>query len=172
MGFSKGAVAAVYSAADRFNNAYGSKSARFAAHIGLYTPCNVAYEGETAVGKAPIRFFHGITDDYVPIAPCRDYVGRLKAAGADVSMTEYPDSPHGFDSPLAPPLLAVPTAQSTRNCQLREGPNGQVVNAAGQPYSIKTDSCVATGAHVGHNPETAAQVRVAVREFLQAKLTQ
>lgn len=171
MGFSKGAVPAIYSATDRFATAYGAKGNRFAAHIGLYTPCNVAFDGDAKVGPAPIRMFHGITDDYVPIAPCRDYVGRLKAGGADVSLTEYPDSPHGFDSPLAPRLLAVPNAQSTRDCKLAIGPDGAVLNAqTGQPYAIKSDPCVAVGAHVGHNPETTAMVRVAVREFLQQAL--
>jgi dienelactone hydrolase len=35
MGFSKGAVAAVYSATERFRAAHGGKDNRFAAHIGL-----------------------------------------------------------------------------------------------------------------------------------------
>lgn len=171
MGFSKGAVPAVYAAADRFRAAYSRGGNRFAAHIGLYTPCNVAFEGDTKVGPAPIRLFHGITDDYVPIAPCRDFAARLKTACADVSLTEYPDSPHGFDSPLSPALLAVPNAQSTRNCRLKEGPDGTILNAeTGQPFSIKTDPCVALGAHVGHNPETTASARIAVRDFLSQTL--
>src|SRR5947208_1080868 len=42
IGFSKGAVAAVYSSNQRFRRLFG-QNAEFAAHIGLYTPCNVAY---------------------------------------------------------------------------------------------------------------------------------
>ena len=49
MGFSKGAVASVYSAVARFRTAYGSPEHRFAAHIGFYTPCNVAYDGDAEV---------------------------------------------------------------------------------------------------------------------------
>ncbi len=170
MGFSKGAVASVYSAMDRFRAMYGSTN-RFAAHIGFYTPCNVAYDGDTKVGPAPIRLFHGVSDDYVNIVPCRDYTARLKAAGADVALTEYPDSQHGFDSPTSPPLVAVPKAQSTRNCRLKEGPDGATLNAAtGQPYSIKTDPCVALGAHVGHNAEATEAARVAVLRFVQQTL--
>src|SRR5437763_860558 len=130
LGFSKGAVASVYSAMERFRAAHGGKDNRFAAHIGFYTPCNVAYEGDTKVGPAPIRLFHGITDDYVAIGPCRDYVARLKAAGADVSLTEYPDSQHSFDNPTAPALVDIPNAQSTRNRRLQEGPHGTTLNAA------------------------------------------
>ena len=170
MGFSKGAVASVYSAMDRFRAAYGGAN-RFAAHIGFYTPCNVAYDGDTQTGAAPIRLFHGISDDYVNIVPCRDYAARLKAAGADVALTEYPDSQHGFDSPTSPPLVAVPKAQSTRNCRLKEGPDGVVLNAAtGQPYSLRTDPCVAVGAHVGHNAEATEAAHTAVLRFVQQTL--
>ncbi len=118
-----------------------------------------------------LRLFHGISDDYVNIVPCRDYTGRLKAAGADVSLTEYPDSQHGFDSPTSPPLVAVPKAQSTRNCRLKEGPNGAILDAGtGQPYSLKTDPCVAIGAYVGHNAEATDAARAAVLRFVQQTL--
>jgi dienelactone hydrolase len=173
MGFSKGAVAAVYSAAERFRAAHGSRDNRFAAHVGFYTPCNVTFEGDAKVGSAPIRMFHGISDDYVAIQPCRDYAARLKAAGADVALTEYPDSQHAFDNPTSPPLLHIANAQSTRNCRIKEGPDGTAVNAeTGAPYALKTDPCVAVGAHIGHNPETTALARIAVREFLQRTLLQ
>lgn len=173
MGFSKGAVSAVYSAMDRFRVAYGGTAGnRFAAHIGFYTPCNVAYEGDTTVAPVPIRLFHGISDDYVNVVPCRAYVARLKQAGVDVSLTEYPNSQHGFDSPTSPVLFAVPRAQSTRNCTLKEAANGQVVDAAtGQPFDIKSSPCVAIGAHVGHNVEATEQARVAVLAFVNDVLT-
>ena len=70
MGFSKGAVASVFSATDRFRKAYGGSN-RFAAHVGLYTPCNSRFDADTKVSAAPIRLFHGIADDYVSIGPCR-----------------------------------------------------------------------------------------------------
>lgn len=172
MGFSKGAVPAIYSAMDRFRTAYGAASgARFAAHIGFYTPCNVEYDGDTKVAPVPIRLFHGISDDYVNIVPCRAYITRLKAAGVDVSLTEYPDSQHGFDSPVSPALLAVPKAQSTRNCLLKEAANGQVVDAAtGQTFGVKTSPCVAIGAHVGHNADATGKARTAVLAFAREVL--
>lgn len=171
MGFSKGAVASVYSATERFRTAYGGDRNRFAAHIGFYTPCNTQYEGDTRVGPAPIRMYHGISDDYVNVVPCRDYAARLGAAGADVALAEYPDSQHGFDNPTSPPLVDVPRAQSTRNCRLREGPDGTILNAAtGQPYSLRTDPCVAVGAHVGHNPAATEAARGAVLAFVRQVL--
>ena len=90
-----------------------------------------------------------------------------------MELTEYPDSQHAFDSPLISALVDVPNAQSTRNCRLKEGPNGTVLNAeTGAGFVLKSDPCVAVGAHVGHNPETTALARIAVREFLQRTLFQ
>jgi len=116
--FSKGVVPAVYSAAERFHASFGSEN-RFAAHVGFYTPCNVAYDNDVAMAAAPIRLYHGSSDDYVNPAACRALVSRLKPAGVDIALTEYADSQHGFDSPTSPPLLAVAKAQSTRNCRLK-----------------------------------------------------
>src|SRR5262249_52730491 len=98
MGFSKGAVAAVYSSNERFRKMYGPPNVDFAAHIGLYTPCNVTYRDDTTVTGKPIRLFHGIADDWVSIEPCRVYVGRLKNSGADAVLTEYPGAYHAYDA--------------------------------------------------------------------------
>ena len=169
MGFSKGAVASVFSAVDRFRAAHGSAN-RYAAHIGMYTPCNTRFGSDTKVSASPIRLFHGIADDYVNIVPCRDYVTELKSAGANVTLTEYPDSQHSFDNPAAPKLLDVPKAQSTRNCRIKEGANGIPINTAtGAPFTM-ADSCVAIGAHVGHNSDATAAAYQAVVAFLKQAL--
>ena len=169
-GFSKGAVPAVYSAVERFRTSFGSQN-RFAAHIGFYTPCNVAYDGDDKMGRVPVRLYHGSSDDYVNPAACRALVPRLRQAGVDAALTEYADSQHGFDSPTSPPLVAVPRAQSTRNCRLKEGPDGTLVDAeTEQPYAVKTASCVAVGAHVGHNAQATEAVRADVMAFLMATL--
>ena len=106
MGFSKGAVTAVYSANTRFQKLFNPSGPNFAAHIGLYTPCTTSYRDDDKVGPEPIRLFHGAPDDWVPVGPCREYVARLKKAGADVSLTEYPGAFHQFDNPLtSPPII-------------------------------------------------------------------
>lgn len=170
MGFSKGPVAAVYAAMTRFQTAFGNPAHRFAAHIGLYTPCNTAYARDAEVGPAPIALFHGVVDDYVAIGPCRDYVPRLRQAGADASLTEYANGQHGFDNPFGPLLVAVPDAQTTRNCRLEEGPGGAMLNAeTKRPYTL-ADACVARGAHIGFDPVGAAAVRAAVRAFAEERL--
>lgn len=169
MGFSKGAVAAVYSATERFHRMYG-EGVGFAVHIGLYTPCNVAYREDDKVTKKPIRLFHGIADDYVAIGPCRAYVQRLKKAGADATLTEYPGALHAYDNPSLPPALKVPQGQTTRNCALREGERGEVVNArSGKPFDLK-DPCVELGPQVGYNAAAHQATVTAVKALLAATL--
>ena len=166
MGFSKGAVPAIYSSNERFRKLFAPAGASFAAHIGLYTPCNVQYRDDDKVTGAPLRFFHGSSDDYVAVAPCRAYVERLEAAGANVALTEYPDTYHAYDTVVVSPMVARPTAQTTRNCLIREGDAGQVLNAkTGAPYTL-ADACVQKGPHVGFNYASYEATRTAVREFL------
>lgn len=170
MGFSKGAVAAVYSSNERFRKMYAPANLTFAAHIGLYTPCNVTYREDDRVTGKPIRLFHGIADDYVPIAPCRTYVDRLKKAGADVSLTEYPDAYHAYDNFLIAAPVKYPQGQTTRNCLIQEADNGQVVNAkTNQPFSLK-DPCIELGPQVAYNAAAHQATVSAVKEFLSRSL--
>jgi dienelactone hydrolase len=168
MGFSKGAVPAVYSSNERFRKLYDLAKVGFAAHIGLYTPCNIQFHDDDKVTGAPMRLFHGIADDYVSIAPCRDYVERLKLASADVTLSEYPDADHAYDVIAYSPPIVLPQAQTTRNCALREGDNGQVLNAkTGAVYTL-ADPCVEHGPHIGFNQAAYQATVKAVREFLTA----
>jgi dienelactone hydrolase len=170
MGFSKGAVAAVYSSNERFRRLYGPVKTMFAAHIGLYTPCNVAFRDDDKTTGKPIRLFHGIADDYVSIAPCRAYVERLKAAGADVSLAEYPDAYHAYDNFTIAAPIKFPQGQTTRNCWLKEGDGGAILNAkTGQPYAIATDPCVERGPQVAYNAAAHQATVKAVKEFLTAR---
>jgi len=168
MGLSKGAVPAVYSSNERFRKLYDPATVGFAAHIGLYTPCNVQYRDDDKVTGAPIRLFHGIADDYVSIVPCRGYVERLKRAGANVALAEYPDAFHAYDSTVLSPAIQLPQAQTTRNCALREGDNGAVLNAKTGAIFTLDDSCVEHGPHVGFNQAAYQATVKAVREFLAA----
>jgi dienelactone hydrolase len=162
-------VAAVYSSLERFQRRYAPANLQFAAHIGFYTPCNVAYRDDTKTTGKPIRMFHGIADDYVAIGHCRSYVERLKNAGVDVALAEYPDAQHAFDNFMAAPLVPVPTGQTTRNCFLQEGEDGTIVNSrTGQRYDIGSDACVEKGPHVGYNPAAHLAAVTTVKAFLTA----
>jgi dienelactone hydrolase len=93
----------------------------------------------------PIRQFHGAADDYNPVAPCRAYFERLRRAGKDAKLTEFPDAHHAFDNPLAPKTSTVlKGAQCVRACKLKEEPLGIIINAeTGQPFTY-ADPCVQT----------------------------
>jgi dienelactone hydrolase len=169
MGFSKGAVAAIYSSNERFRIAYGPSNAEFAAHIGLYTPCNVNYKQDDKVANKPLRFFHGIADDYVSIEPCRAYVKRLREAGVDVTLTEYPDAHHAYDNFTLSNSISFPNAQTTRSCLISESGNGGLVNSkTNQSYGLN-DPCVERGPHVGYNEAAHKATVEAVKQFLTSR---
>ena len=168
MGFSKGAVAAVYSSGERFRKMYAPEGVSFAAHIGLYTPCNIVLLDEDNTTAKPIRLFHGIADDCVAIGPCRDLVGRLKQAGADATLTEYPDVTHAYDAFVLKQPLNLPNATTARNCLWREAGNGAVVNTkTGAPFAFD-DPCVERGPQTAYNAAATEATEKAVKELLTA----
>jgi dienelactone hydrolase len=169
MGFSRGGQAALYASLDRFHKLWNKSGVQFAGYIPFYPDCSTTYATDTEVATAPIRIFHGTPDDYNPVASCKAYLGRLQDAKRDVVLTEYPDSPHGFDSGLLGTSTTSVSvdAQTARNCHLKEGEGGVLMNADTQaPFSYK-DACIEIGPHVGGNPATAMEARKAVSEFLQ-----
>jgi dienelactone hydrolase len=172
MGFSRGGQAALYASLKRFQQQWNRSGIQFAGYIPFYPDCMTTYNTDTDVVDRPIRIFHGTPDDYNPVANCKAYVARLKDAGRDVVLTEYPDSQHGFDSGLFGFNSTVVSynAQTVRHCHIREGEGGLLMNAdTGQAFSYK-DACVELSPHVGGNPDTAQAARKAVVEFLQALL--
>jgi dienelactone hydrolase len=168
MGFSKGAVGAVYSSNERFRKMYGPSNVEFAAHIGMCTPCYTTYRDDDKVSSKPIRLFHGQADDWVPIQPCRDYVERLKKAGADVALTEYPGAAHAYDAFVLKEPLKLPQAQTPRNCRLAEGESGQILNSkTGAPFTL-SDPCMEKGTTIAYDEAATAATVKAVKDLLTA----
>ena len=102
MGFSRGGQAALYASLKRFHQLWNKSGVEFAAYVPFYPDCATSFAGDTDLADQPIRIFGGTVDDYNPIALCKTYAERLKAAGRDVQVTEYPNAPHSFDNPLGP----------------------------------------------------------------------
>ena len=169
MGFSRGGQAALYASLERFHKRWNRSGLQFAAYLPFYPDCSTTYRGDTELVARPIRIFHGGPDDYNPVRTCKAFVERLKAAGRDVELTEYPDSPHGFDiGLLGANLLAIsPKAQTVRNCRITEGEGGLLMNAETQQPFTYQDACVEFDTHVGGNPATAEAARQAVTDFLR-----
>lgn len=169
MGFSRGGHVALYASLNRFARMHGPQGVSFAAFLPFYAPCSATYIGNEDVSDAPIRLFHGSADDYTPVAPCREYVERLRKAGKDVALTEYADAHHAFDNPLLRegPQLA-PTAQTMRGCTIVEEPQGVLVNAVTKERFTMRDPCVERGPHLGYSAAATAAATQAVQEFLRA----
>src|SRR5690242_18701116 len=168
MGFSRGGQAALYASLKRFHRMWNKSGVEFAAYIPFYPDCMTTFVSDTEVADRPIRIFQGTPDDYNPVAPCKAYVARLRAAGHDVELTEYPNAPHAFDNPLGkwPPVLAK-NSQTVRHCTIREEPVGHLVDAVThQPFTY-TDPCVERGPHLGHDAEATAAAERAVKQFLR-----
>ena len=170
MGFSRGGQGALYASLKRFNEMWNKSGAQFAAYIPFYPDCATTYATDTDVVDRPIRIFHGSPDDYNPVASCKAFLARLNEAKRDVTLTEYPDSQHGFDLGLlgVSSNVVASSAQTVRNCRIAESEGGVLVNTeTNAPFSYK-DACVELNPHVGGNPATAEAARKAVSEFLAA----
>jgi len=170
MGFSRGGQAALYASLQRFHRTWNKSGVDFAGYVAFYPDCATTFVSDTEVA-GPIRIFGGTPDDYNPIALCKGYVERLRAAGRDVELTEYPTAPHSFDNPLgAQPAAASPSSQSVRHCTIPEEPAGRLINAATREPFTYSDPCVERGTHIGYDPVAAAAARRTVKEFLRATL--
>jgi dienelactone hydrolase len=171
MGFSRGGQATLYASLKRFNRLWNKSGVEFAAYVPFYPDCMTTYISDTEVADRPIRIFGGTLDDYNPIYVCKAYVERLRAAGRDVEVTEYPNAAHAFDNPLgAQPAAVSPKFESVRNCKIREETEGLLINAeTKQPFSYK-DACVVHGPHLGYDPAAAQAAKTSVKAFLKAVL--
>jgi len=168
MGFSRGGQAALYASLKRFHQAWNKSGIDFAAYIAFYPECMTTYQSDTEVVDRPVRIFQGTADDYNPLAPCKAYVERLRSAGRDVQLTEYPNASHGFDNPLGSlkPRIAQ-NAQTVRRCVIREDSPGRLVNTAtGNNFSYK-DACVERDPHVGSDPAATQAASQAVEGLLK-----
>jgi dienelactone hydrolase len=172
MGFSRGGQAALYASLERFHKLWNKSGAQFAAYIPFYPDCSTSYAADTETVARPIRIYHGTPDDYNPVSSCKAYLARLQEARRDAVLTEYPDSAHGFDAGLLglSKVSVSANAQTARNCRLKEGDGGVLMNDDTKaPFTYK-DACIELNPHVGGNPATAREAQKAVSEFLQALL--
>jgi dienelactone hydrolase len=167
MGFSWGGNAALYSSLERFTKMYAPSTAQFVAHIVVYTGCDTTFHDDAKTTGKPIRLFHGAADDWTPVAPCRDYVKRLKSAGADVALTELPDALHAYDHRSFSTTLSLPEALSLRACFLEEGDNGAIVNGKTGRVFTGEDPCIEKGVHLGYNAAAYQATVQGVKQFLK-----
>jgi dienelactone hydrolase len=172
MGFSRGAIAALYSSLEPFRLPATEGNLRFAAHVAFYPSCGISYNAERLDGS-PVLMLLGGKDNYTPAAPCIAYADTLRSKGAQVTLKEYPDAWHGFDRPT--PLHSKPLATSARACHgvydldsrtftmIRDG---QMLSGAAAVAESKR--CLTTGVTLGGDPQAEAQSPAEVAAFLKA----
>jgi len=143
----------------------------FAAYLAFYPGgCGVRLLDEAQVSNQPLRIFHGTADDQTIIAPCREYVERLRQAGKDVVLIEYPEAYHSFDAQALPPSKFEAEVLSSRNCTSIEQAEGRFAvlhRDTGQPAS-RAAPCISRGITQGYNPHAHRQAIQDVRAFLSA----
>lgn len=170
IGFSRGGQAAFYAAMQRFHTLWNRSGAEFAAYIPFYPDCATRYIDDTKLVARPVRLIHGEADDYNPLRSCAAQVERLKAAGADVTLTTYPGAHHGFDTPLSDSPAVATNSQTVRECSIEERAPGQLINTAtGQPFAY-TDACVQLNPQVGGDPAAREASQRAVLEAVRAAI--
>jgi dienelactone hydrolase len=169
MGFSRGGQAALFASLKRFHRSWNKSGIEFAAYIPLYPDCMTTYQSDTEVADRPIRIFHGTPDDYNPVARCKPYVERLRSAGGDVQLTEFPNASHAFDNPLGSLTPSVvKNAQTVRHCTIVEEATGQLINAATRKLFTYKDACVERDPHVGYDPAATLAAKQSVKDLLKS----
>jgi dienelactone hydrolase len=167
MGFSRGGQATLYASLKRFHKLWNPAGVDPAAYIALYPPCVTSYIGDTEVSDHPIRMFHGISDDYVEIAPCRAYFERLKRTAKDIQMIEYPDTWHAYDFPVLPASPVIARNAQTTHCVLKEGPVGRIVNTATHRPFTYSDDCLGRNPHIAYSATSTHATEDAVKALLE-----
>jgi len=170
MGFSRGGQSALYASLTRFQRMHGPSGQAFAAYIPFYPACNTVFAGDEDVAAKPIRIYHGSADDYVPVAPCRSYVGRLRTAGKDAQLTEYADAHHVFDGRIFRKPVTPPKAQRTGRCRLEEAAGGRVINSETRQTFSYSDPCVDYGPTIAYNAKAHAEVQKDLAGLVNAVL--
>jgi dienelactone hydrolase len=176
MGFSRGAMITMDTALETLRQGFGGGNLRFAAHIELYSGCNIAF-ADRATDKAPMLFLHGEADDFTPMAPCKEYASWLQSMGNAVTFVSYPGAHHGFDGSMAE--LDLPSAPTMGTCDARYDlekarfvrldhvDNPQMSADARRKYF---NSCRGRGASLGADDNARADAIQQVHRFLVSAL--
>ena len=132
-GFSKGGTSTLMAAHEQQVVAAGVPAGlRYALHVPFYPSCGTQYYRPRTTG-APIYMLLGGADTYVGFEPCQTYGEALRAAGARVDVTVFPNAPHGFD--WRPALLRSAEERTTPNASSssRRTGRGSSAPAASRP---------------------------------------
>jgi len=167
MGFSKGAVPAVYSSNERFRKLYNPAKVSFAAHIGLYTPCNVQYRDDDKVTgrRSASSTALPTTMSRSPHAAAMSSASNARALTSRSPNIPMPTTPttvrHSLSAFRIPRRKRPATALCGRATMAK-------YSTPRQAQSIPLPIHASSTAHVGFNQAAYQATVKAVREFLAA----
>lgn len=108
--------------AKRIANGSATSSARFAAHLMMYSGGCAGQLAVTAkpgvFGPAPMLFVHGDADDYTYLSDCRAYAQRIAAAGTPTEVVVLPGARHKFDVDDPKRVFARNNPKTKEGCPL------------------------------------------------------
>jgi dienelactone hydrolase len=125
-GFSRGGIAAMFTAETRLAQAALPAGLAFAAHMPFYPGCGMQWRSPRPTA-APIRFLLGGKDDNTPAAKCIEYAAKLAGAGARTTTKIYPEAFHGWVSDMKPTRLEIPVFAA---CEMDIEDDGTIVHGA------------------------------------------
>jgi dienelactone hydrolase len=170
MGFSFGGRAAVWAALERYQRQLKAPgTAPLAAYLAFYpASCWFRFRDETEVAGGPIRLFHGTADDATPIAACRDWTARMRAAGRDVGIYEYSGAHHSFDNGAISPPRLFPEHVNQGKCEFVEWPDGGFIDRGTGSRPGPAAACATRGYTQGYDVVAYQKSVADVKSFLAA----
>jgi dienelactone hydrolase len=164
IGFSRGGVAALYSADDKFRSAVGSH--KFAVHYALYPGCRVLIH---RFDGSPLRIYQGDSDSYDSPTPCKELIDSAKAHQIDAAQVVFEGVRHGFDNDANTGGHVYPNGVTWKRCDYRwdtatasakDIPSGRTI--PGKDFAAYKSGCTDHGIAVEFNEQAYKETRNAV----------
>jgi dienelactone hydrolase len=104
VGFSYGAMAAMYALMTEVADRMAPPGLRFAGHVSFYGPCVARFDDRRTTG-APLLMLYGSDDQIIDHARCGAFADDLRAGGSQVDVVVYPGAVHQWDGPFGRRLI-------------------------------------------------------------------
>jgi dienelactone hydrolase len=101
VGFSYGAMAAMYGLNDAAARAFAPAGERFIAHAAFYGPCIARFEEPRTTG-APLLMLYGTADELIEPARCAATADAFRQGGSTVEVIAYEGAAHQWDGGWGP----------------------------------------------------------------------
>lgn len=176
VGFSKGGIAALYSAYREVQRQASPDGGAFALHVAYYPWCGLHLRRPVTTG-APVLIQVGALDDLVPPRQCADLAAETHGPQGPnrMRLVVHAGARHAFDHPLLSLFDSLPvSAPSPAFCELQQRPDGRFVALhSAQPVSGENlrealAACSRRG-HAGGNEAAAEAAYAEMLAFLRAE---